>query len=708
MRIQQKTTTTPITMDFMPATRTRISSSPKNVNIPMERSKSLRCFERSTMNHSSSPESSNDLPSRRILRAKRPRSGGEETKNNSTADSASSTPTERDPMPLATANNGEDADGDAVQCYVQSQVNDSGCEPRIASDFAALMAQQVAIGPNQDDEYYDEEDQYSYEGEVEDYDYEEVLDDHDEFDSPRCRMNHMSGFFHFMRQMTEEHEHNDEEDDDDDEPCDCPGCTIQRMEMEREGLEEVEEEQCDCSNCRALRAEASSDDDEDSDYFSNPDLQDQDGKIVAKATVSPTSNDYDTAVVDDDDYDEDQAASCSICFATATSKNPFVTLPCCGTQGTVATTSTMHFCQACIVKTIKTQEREELERFGPYFMFQSPQRKNDTLLGECPRCRMPICCTTNSKKKTTIVNSTFDQVMKYAANKQDMKTRLFLIAHVHHNVFPVELFQMDAERHIEKLAQWGILTRMQEGTMYQIDPEHQQTLLKFITSKEERPEFTNDEGMETQDEIEWQYRAYMDVVYEYVAGTAHAKDNKKWLLCINLIHCAIIMFWKAHRLLPHNTSCQLGKVRSSLIAALNAFLVCVLLLVLVVVGSVGGVAFGLLKGAGLALRISLEPNGPTRLGNMGLIPLGHLILMIKYSLGTWVLVKAACIHGIAVLLGWFLVKKYERVPADFVRVLVYVVHVWYLVRSTVVSGSAEEKGMGDISTPADVLQGFEL
>eukprot|EP00980_Cylindrotheca_fusiformis_P020507 scaffold7564_cov117-Cylindrotheca_fusiformis.AAC.1 len=537
-------------------------------------------------------------------------------------------------------------------------------------------------------------------------------------DCPQCQMNGMSSLFDFLRQMTEEMDDNGEDDSEN------YGFVEDEDEENDDDDEDDDDGRCLCPRCRfGAGVGHVYDFHNDEEESSIPDLQDPDGNIVTSDDDDEDDSDDDASEDNEDDSDDDASADptapvCSICFAHATSRNPFVTLPCCGKQGTVESTSTMRFCQGCMVKTIQMQEREQdANQYGVFAQFiLSPawtHRNNNKnlLLGECPRCRTVICCTRNAAKSNnrweedtsiTLAKPTFEQIMKYAAGKPGMKPALFLISHLHFNVFPVELFQMDTERRLERLAQWGMLSTVVDGAMYKIEPENQKTMLEFMTSKEERPELTNAQGIEARDEKEWQYRAFIDTGSQYVSAVIHAKDQKKWRLCGDLAHGAIIMFWKAHSLLPHATCAELGRTRSALLAAMDLLLVCISLLGLVVAACFGGVGFGIVKGAGLIIKMSLEPKGPIRLGRIALVSLWHLFFMTWYRLGISVLIKASLIHGIVQLAGWFLLKKYEKVPADVVRIFGYVVHLWYLVRSAAVVGGKNEEGM-DVPSPVDAL-----
>jgi hypothetical protein len=136
-------------------------------------------------------------------------------------------------------------------------------------------------------------------------------------------------------------------------------------------------------------------------------------------------------------------------------------------------------------------------------------------------------------------------------------------------------------------------------------------------------------------------------------------------------------------------------------------LISMLLVGLVIVACFGGVGFGLIKGGGLALQISLEPGGPSRLGRIGLFVSCHLIFVVKYGLDPWVLVKTAMVHGMTRLVGWFLTKKYDKLPSDVVKIMVYVVHSWYFLRSAASVEECEQQ-LVDTAAPAAISEEFEL
>ena len=557
-------------------------------------------------------------------------------------------------------------------------------------------------GPDSD--YYEDSDDYD------DDDY----DDDESCDCENCRMEKMSSFFKFMKQVQEAEENGggsdfDDDDDDSDTTCACSVC-VARREREAEendsdfNDEDEDSDRCDCSVCVSRRRREAREAEDDSEcnssnstthYDNVPDLLDREGNIVK---------------LDKEEEEEEipvgNGETCAICMECPTNKNPFVKLPCCGGVGTVESTSTMQFCSKCMIKTLKTQMKRNVENeFGPFgqvLLAMNRRGPNDPIVGECPRCRVTITCNNPSSRKAVIEKATFEQAMEYASKRPGMRQFLFVLALAHYNVVPIELFEMDLNR-IQKLAQWGILTTVQDGAWYKIEPENHKILIDFMTSKEERPDLSSgDDDSPNISDDEWKYKARYVLAAEYLSAILVAHRQRNYKVAIQMLHCAIIMVCKAVQILPFENDHALGKVISYLLVALNGVLITTLVSCLLAVGVVAIAGFLLLITTGFIVHQSVKPDGKISLIRGGLFIASHLGIKGYYGMSSWILVKLLLLQVLLRGSIWLTLKKYKKLPLDLLRCAVWGIHGWYILSCLPKTSVAMT---GDLSLPDDSMQG---
>ncbi len=225
----------------------------------------------------------------------------------------------------------------------------------------------------------------------------------------------------------------DDDDDDDDESddewtCDCPNCVYRRL--------------------YGLGMEHDDDDDEEfgSDYCGSREFEAHDDES------------------DFEDY-EYQGTCCAVCFERPTSFNPLVELPCCGSNGREARSST-RFCQKCLYKTLMTNQ--------PSNMYLD----NETWrhVGECPRCRQLITMARQDKEARI---ASFDQAIRHAHYKEKiMMDILITVAFANPRFLPIELLANEVDK-VHQMCSWGILKEERKG-MYSIDPFNQGVLRGYV------------------------------------------------------------------------------------------------------------------------------------------------------------------------------------------------------------------------------------
>ena len=473
--------------------------------------------------------------------------------------------------------------------------------------------------------------------------------DNDE-DESVCEMEDLFSFLHAI----EQHAVEDEDENDD---CSCPQCTADRVRR----FMSDDDSECNCSNCIAqLEDELLGDDD-------MPFLEDRPGKRVSGGNED----------TEDDDESAD-GTSCAICFSHPKSSNPLVTLPCCG--GPNEEIRTTRFCQACIIKTVSTQHKEAAEnRYGSMPDFVQRIRANEPKLGECPRCRMPLCV--RKQPEFSVQKSSFEQVLTYATMKDvGMKERLFFLAHAHHHYIPIELLEMDVER-ATKLSQWGIISTVKAGKLYKIDPaEDQKKLFSFMTSPEHRPEFEDDNGDPISDE-DWQLRAFSAICTDYWTVMFGAIKSWKLKLAFSLGNQAMILFWKYQQVLPRDTANDLGVALSFMIAAFNITLLSLLLVLAVFVGSFGLIGFALIKLVSWFIWTSRKPDGIKTLGKYFAIATICCYLRCHCGLSLYKFILAAILRGTLRLATTFVEHRYDQLSSNLMDKLAWAGVFWYLFGS---------------------------
>ena len=469
-----------------------------------------------------------------------------------------------------------------------------------------------------DDDYDPEEDYDNDSDEIYTYNEEEEEagdddDDESECQCPRCQARiEMGDFYQFLnsqfdeetttqqssRRDTDDGDGEEEDNDDDDD-------------------DDNDSEECDCSSCQAERRyreeEEDSDDDDDSSHSSMPPLEgdDDDAEVDAEHSKDGTKvKSKDDGEDDEKDSgwaqsseDEGEDVSCTVCFEPPTKKNPIVILPCCDPNGT----SSMKFCQNCIVKSVKAtqdnnEEPEEMMRemnFGPFRaviagMRSSRNRSSNRIdgcdIGECPRCRKLLCVAkkkqqSNKSKSTSCISSnkkskrvliktpTYEQSIIFAAKRNDdFKDLLFFLSFAHYHIVPMELLQYAcscpngvATKRIHQLCQWGILETVKVDKLYKIEPGTNQKLVrKLMTTKDSefRPVFGGRRGGDDSDdddydednnevtreekaEKRWLSKAMNNISNIYIGATINAVLECRILLGVQIANqCMIHTLWK--------------------------------------------------------------------------------------------------------------------------------------------------------------------
>jgi len=223
-----------------------------------------------------------------------------------------------------------------------------------------------------------------------------------------------------------------EEDEDEDSSHDS----------DEDGEYESEDEECHCSHCMEQRLEIAhlTNNDDDSDDASMPDL-------------------------------EYNGAQCAICFDKPKTNNPLITLPCCGSDGTEATSST-RFCKKCITKTLKSQD-----------LYNTLRPWSSNFVGECPRCRNLISVAKEeTEHRDRIVPATFRQAIRHANNREEYSTLMQCVlvtaSYANPRFMPLELLEGDEDK-LRQMCTWGILSKKRKG-VYVIDPKNQIELREYV------------------------------------------------------------------------------------------------------------------------------------------------------------------------------------------------------------------------------------
>ena len=254
--------------------------------------------------------------------------------------------------------------------------------------------------------------------------------------------------------------------------------------------------------------------------------------------IKPVDYDPDEESSDDDDYgnhQDDAKSRCAACFRTDKPDNKWrhlVTLPCCGTNGREAKSST-RFCAACMLKLAVTRPHssntseyrlydDEPDEFPVRKFYKKSLQTDNRRFCECPRCRDILLvkikgvkpaleddddedsddqcdcsdCEAERKEQNSDVKTaksisvhrpSFKAKCWYIGRKRGVAKLLWKVSLLYHNFIPYEALGGDEEKAtILKLIGWGILGKAagkNNTTIYRIDQTHQAKLIKFFRNK---------------------------------------------------------------------------------------------------------------------------------------------------------------------------------------------------------------------------------
>lgn len=377
----------------------------------------------------SSPRSDSSTPTRRLVRAVRPKNEGAPNlalyrPQLPTGDNPTNTPALTsvplavgwDLFPPAVPSAGIDYASGQNEGNDEEDDNDgadSNADPN-QNPYAAL---QQASETSEDDEDEDEEEEDDDDDEIlsyhsSEYDSEEPEDDEDDDDDDDGPPEMPRGMLNFFRMMSamQDDEEDDDDDDDDSGPCTCPHCMMERFGCEEAEISDSEEE--------------------------------------SEAPLDPN------------------ASACAICMEPETSTRKFLHLPCCDGVGQAATASSTRFCQKCVARY--------MAKNGSGVPKTDPRSDVGMLAGECPRCKHLLVLEEDDPssytdhrpfyKRTRAVKASTQSLHWYIARKDGGQYRAYLLTlgWCQPHYIPEELLLNDtgSMNRITHLCQWGLLEKV--------------------------------------------------------------------------------------------------------------------------------------------------------------------------------------------------------------------------------------------------------
>lgn len=225
-------------------------------------------------------------------------------------------------------------------------------------------------------------------------------------------------------------------------------------------------------------------DEEDSEDEESDDNDSDDGCMCDECVSMRRSNQRAAAsyaaesAENDDGSDDDQ---CCICFCEPTSSNRIALLPCCG-SATGEDTSTVKFCNKCIVKCLKSQGPDASSSIFEFIL-------EDEFIGECPRCRKLISVSKREAGMTArpdiVKQASFRQAVRLSLRDREkgMRPILYTACCVYPHYMPVELFEDEVDK-AQQLVRYGILQEVNKKKLvYAMNPEKQELLYDIALAR---------------------------------------------------------------------------------------------------------------------------------------------------------------------------------------------------------------------------------